>query len=65
MPETIKNQSFSYQLLGYRDRYDYFTNLSKAYKVPIMDIILKAEQLGVDKDFSELVEWVASKSGVI
>lgn len=44
------------------DRYDYFTSLSEAYNVPVMKIILQAEQLGIEQDFTGLVEWVSQEA---
>ena len=47
-----------YKELGFQDRYDYFNVLSKKFNIPIMKIILKAEELGIEADFDELLEWI-------
>lgn len=47
-----------YTCLGYEDRYDYFSDLAKTFDIPIMKIILKAEQLGPEQDFDELLDWI-------
>lgn len=52
-----------YTELGYADRYDYFTTLSKTFDIPVMEIILKAEQLGMEQDFNELLDWVGKING--
>ena len=44
--------------LGFLDRYHYFETLSVQFSVPIMKIILKAEELGIEQDFDELLYWV-------
>lgn len=59
MRKNSKNEPVTiYTRLGYEDRYDYFTDLSNNFKIPVMQIILKAEQLGPEQDFDELLEWV-------
>lgn len=52
-----------YEQLGYKDRYDYFITLSKTFDIPVMKIILKAEQLGMEEDFNELLDWVGKING--
>lgn len=52
-----------YKQMGYKDRYEYFTTLSKTFNIPIMKIILKAEQLGMEEDFNELLDWVGNIYG--
>lgn len=52
-----------YEQLGYKDRYDYFTTLSTTFDIPVMKIILKAEQLGMEEDFNELLDWVGKING--
>ena len=51
-----------YNQLGYEDRYEYFTALEERFKVPVMTILLKAEKLGPEKDFTELIDWVVKVS---
>lgn len=51
-----------YTRLGFEIRYDYFTHLSEVYDIEIMDIILMAEQLGIDRDFTGLMDWVSKES---
>lgn len=55
-PESV------YEELGFGIRYDYFTHLSQLYGIPVMEIIFKAEQLGVDRDFTALMDWVCKES---
>lgn len=47
-----------YRELGFQDRYHYFETLSTKFNVPIMKIIFKAEELGIECDFTELLEWL-------
>ena len=47
-----------YKELGFQDRYHYFNVLSKKFNIPIMKIMLKAEELGIEADFDELLDWV-------
>lgn len=51
-----------YPQYGYKDRYNYFENLSEIFGVPIMKIILKAEKIGAEEDFTGLVDWVYKES---
>ena len=59
IPRTV------YQAIGFEDRYHYFETLSLKFSVPIMKIILKAEELGIEQDFDELLDWVKETGNAI
>lgn len=55
-----------YRELGFTDRYHYFETLSSKFNIPIMDIIFKAEELGIENDFTELLDWIKKQqNGII
>lgn len=59
MTKGFKGREYTiYNKLGYEDRYHYFWTLSETFNIEIMQIILKAEELGPEQDFDELLNWL-------
>lgn len=56
------NNECPYQQRGFADRNDYFNYLSKKNNVSIITIQVFSKMLGIDKDFSSLVEMIESLS---
>lgn len=55
---SLNGRYIIYEKLGFQDRYAYFEALSRRFNIPTMEIILKAEQLGIEQDFEELLNWL-------